>query len=476
MRRGRQLPQSRGCHPTGLRPGTSVVSLCVLLLSCATARSHEAQRSFSDIKAKADGVSVIFDIDPADFSGELRSRFDRDADGRIRASEMRRRLPQLARRVRDGFRVYRGGKACAGDLRRQRVSEAAGMARVVLWYACPATGNLVIEVPLLERMDRQHVHMLSVRLPDGMAGGPLTPGDATWRQAPAASGLRSFGRYARMGVHHIITGYDHLLFLLALLLPLQGLAQLIWVVTAFAIGHSLTLSASALGVPMPPAWLVEPLIALSIAYAAFENLRGWTGLRRTLAVASVGLIHGIGFGGMLLELGLPRQHQWVALGGFNLGVELGQLMVLAVAYPLLASLRSRGMSRLRTLGLWVGALGVGVAVMLLALPLGLGFLLLITLLWLAAARRGYEHGVLRWGSWGLALTGVVWFFMRVLAPAPQTEITTPRPAEVAERFPWRMHATRALPGLTGASDAAAGASRSWRVVSPHLRPQTQPRR
>ncbi len=136
-----------------------------------------------------------------------------------------------------------------------------------------------------------------------------------------------------LGVRHILTGYDHLLFLLSLLMVGGAIRPLVKVVTAFTAAHSITLSLAALGLVAFPARWVESAIALSIAYIAAENLwrRTISMRRRWLVTFGFGLVHGLGFASVLRELALPRPALVTSLVGFNLGVELGQLTVVAVA-------------------------------------------------------------------------------------------------------------------------------------------------
>ena len=155
-----------------------------------------------------------------------------------------------------------------------------------------------------------------------------------------------FQRYVVEGVWHIWIGIDHILFLLSLLVlaPLASarrsvlawqpvdrfglaFADVLSVVTAFTVAHSITLGLSVMKWVDPPADLVEPVIALSVVLAALNNLLGWFSLKRWRLAFVFGLIHGFGFANVLLDLGLPTQALAVALGGFNVGVELGQLAI-----------------------------------------------------------------------------------------------------------------------------------------------------
>ncbi|MEO7853054.1 MAG: HupE/UreJ family protein [Rubrivivax sp.] len=140
-----------------------------------------------------------------------------------------------------------------------------------------------------------------------------------------------------LGIQHILEGWDHLLFLLVLVLPGGSLGNLVRIITAFTIAHSLTLAAAALEWISVPAAPVEALIALSIAWVAAENLLRARPMSRRWAVAfAFGLIHGLGFSNVLREIGLPRDALLASLLWFNLGIELGQLLVVLLLVPVLA--------------------------------------------------------------------------------------------------------------------------------------------
>jgi hydrogenase/urease accessory protein HupE len=149
-------------------------------------------------------------------------------------------------------------------------------------------------------------------------------------------------KFLPSGIHHILIGPDHLLFLVGLLLLGGTLRQLALVVTAFTLAHSVTLSLAALGIYSPPAHLVEPAIALSIVYVGADNLmvRGGRDMRGWIAFG-FGLIHGFGFANVLRAMDLPSRALGWSLFSFNLGVELGQLAVVAALATAVAALRAR---------------------------------------------------------------------------------------------------------------------------------------
>lgn len=180
----------------------------------------------------------------------------------------------------------------------------------------------------------------------------LDPGDTSLPhligQAPEGrGGDGSVWRYLILGFEHIIPeGIDHVLFVLGLFLLATRLRPLLWQVTAFTIAHSVTLALAIYGIVDLPPNIVEPLIALSIAYVAIENLcttelKPW----RPVVVFLFGLLHGMGFAGVLRELGLPREDFAAALVLFNVGVELGQLAVIGLAFLAVGWLRGRAWYR-----------------------------------------------------------------------------------------------------------------------------------
>ena len=150
----------------------------------------------------------------------------------------------------------------------------------------------------------------------------------TGRSAPLAS-------YLRLGVEHLLFGIDHVLFVIGLMFFLDRIGPLVKTITAFTLAHSLTLGISAIGLVRIPQAPIEAVIALSILFLATEKLRGATDTllaRRTWLIAFIfGLLHGFGFAGALNDIGLPRENLLLALLLFNLGVELGQLLVVAAA-------------------------------------------------------------------------------------------------------------------------------------------------
>jgi hydrogenase/urease accessory protein HupE len=169
-----------------------------------------------------------------------------------------------------------------------------------------------------------------------LEGGDASTPFALAAPAPAIDRLATARRYLALGFTHIVpNGLDHMLFVLGIYLLSGRARSVLWQVSAFTIAHSITLGLSLYGVIAAPPRIVEPMIAVSIAYVAIENifqseLKSW----RVALVFAFGLLHGLGFAGALRDLGLPRSEFLTALLTFNLGVETGQLAVIGAAFLL----------------------------------------------------------------------------------------------------------------------------------------------
>jgi hypothetical protein len=205
-------------------------------------------------------------------------------------------------------------------------------------------------------LDPQHKGLLKLVYADATRTAIFSPDAARQRfDLTRPSLMQQFLDYGREGVWHIWVGYDHILFLLSLLLPAVLVASrgawravdrfrpafvdVLKVVTAFTVAHSITLSLAALGVITLPTRITESAIALSVMLAAMNNIFPLFQERRWMVAFAFGLIHGFGFASVLADLGLPQDALLLALVGFNLGVETGQLAIVCVFLPLAYGLR-----------------------------------------------------------------------------------------------------------------------------------------
>jgi hydrogenase/urease accessory protein HupE len=211
-----------------------------------------------------------------------------------------------------------------------------------------------VRVPLLEKLSHGHRHIARITMGNvtreeilysGHEEMALEGAGGSVNREPPPAGFVSF---LRMGIEHILTGYDHLVFLFGLLLVGGRTRSLIGVVTAFTLAHSITLALAALQIWSPPSRVVEEGIALSIVYVGLENLFVKNAEGRWRITLPFGLIHGFGFASALREVAVARTQIPIALVSFNLGVEIGQLLVMALVVPPLMWLRKKKLIDRRT--------------------------------------------------------------------------------------------------------------------------------
>jgi hydrogenase/urease accessory protein HupE len=253
-----------------------------------------------------------------------------------------------ASHVVDRFEV-RTSAPCNPELTKAVMLERDGVELQAL-FRCRSPGPIHVSLaPLFRELGRGHRHEATT-LPNGVStllfeGEPelvvRTTESPPGSTAEAEQRPTSLFGFVRLGIEHILTGYDHLVFLLGLVIVGLGTQRTILVASAFALAHSLSLVACTLGAWTPPSSIVEPAIALSIAYVGVENLVSKSHERRAWLAFAFGLIHGFGFASVLSDTDFRGVELALALAGFNAGVELGQLLVLALLLPLIARARAR---------------------------------------------------------------------------------------------------------------------------------------
>jgi HupE / UreJ protein len=337
--------------------------LCALLAMCAPpAIAHKASDSYLVLNVKGQEVSGQWDIALRDIDFAI--GLDANSDGEITWGEVQTRHADIAAWALGRLTLQRGGD-CSIKVAEQLVDTHTDGAYAVLRLTgtCPSSAqSLGINYRLLFDIDALHRGLLRLDL-DGVAHtAVLAPDTGVLAiKAGETSRLAQFGQYLVEGVWHIWIGFDHILFLLALLLPAVlvssvlinnkriwtgvptfriALTEVLWVVTAFTIAHSITLTLAALQIISLPSRWVESAIAASVALAAVNNLYPVVERKRWLVAFTFGLIHGFGFASVLTELGLPKDALVLSLLGFNLGVETGQLAIVAVFLPVAYMLRN----------------------------------------------------------------------------------------------------------------------------------------
>jgi len=325
-----------------------VALLALQLLTSTDAFAHAVGTSYIAIEQEhgTETLHTRIDVNLRDL--DFAVGLDANGDGRVTWGEVLASSPTTTEYIVRHINISRGGERCAltaPDIAVDRHADEI-YAVVTLQTECRSAGVIQVESNLLFELDDSHRSLLAVNTDSGNAVTVLTTGSRTWTETRSrAAAWHSLLRFISQGIWHIWIGFDHLAFLLLLLLPISREAagisvrgriqRILKVVTAFTAAHSLTLACAALGyVQLPSRW-TEAAITASIVVAAIANLMHRTD-RFGLAMAfGFGLIHGLGFASALADIATTTVSRVLPLIGFNLGVELGQLAVVAVLFPLL---------------------------------------------------------------------------------------------------------------------------------------------
>jgi len=344
------------------------LAFVLMLAVSAAAWAHKPSDSYLTLRGTPDSndIAVRWDIALRDLDYVL--ELDRDGNGALTWAEVRQRGDDITRYATSHLELKAGNTPCrwetAGPLMLDRHSDGTYAVLSLTAHCENMSAGLTARYSLLFDVDPSHRGLVQWVPPGGQAAQALIFGtdSAEQKLALAPQGVwKTLRQYVTDGVWHIWIGFDHILFLLSLLLPavlvrrenrwqpgpsLRGaLVEVLKVVTAFTLAHSITLSLAALQVISLPSRLVESTIAASVVIAALNNLRGTVERRRWVMAFAFGLVHGFGFASVLADLGLPQNALVVALVGFNLGVELGQMAIVVAFVPLAFWLRGTRLYR-----------------------------------------------------------------------------------------------------------------------------------
>ena len=350
--------------------------LLILLLLSPLAHAHKASDSYLNLREAGRDWQGQWDIALRDLDYAI--GLDSNADGSITWGELRSRHNEIAAYALAHLHIRADDKLCYTQVTRQQVDQHSDGSYAVLEFTahCPAAAqNLEIDYSLFFDLDPQHRGLLRVDAANISHSAILAPAQASQRFTLNTVNLQQqFFDYASIGVWHIWSGFDHMLFLIVLLLPAvltryhrhwhgvlkkrDAIIDTLKIVTAFTLAHSITLSLAVFEVVQLPSRWVEAMIAASVIVAALNNIYPQLQDRRWLVAFSFGLLHGFGFANVLIDLGLAPGALALSLAAFNLGVEAGQLVIVAAFLPLAllarnTTLYSRGVLQA---GSWLAAL------------------------------------------------------------------------------------------------------------------------
>jgi len=334
--------------------------LCTLILvaMASTAHAHKPSDSYLTLKVEGNNIQGQWDIALRDLDFAI--GLDSNGDGKITWGELRARHKAVAAYALPRLKIDSEGQSCPTRATANLVDNHSDGAYAVLRFVAecgkPLTA-VTLGYNLLFDVDPQHKGLLRLEYKGTTTTGIFSPDKSSQQfTLTEVTRLRQFLDYAGEGVWHIWIGFDHILFLLSLLLPAvlyrtkkhweavpgfrPALIDVLKIVTAFTLAHSITLTLATLGVLTLPSRLVESAIAASVVLSALNNIFPLFEGKRWMVAFTFGLIHGFGFASVLADLGLPQDTLLLALVGFNLGVEGGQLAIVSVFLPLAYYLRN----------------------------------------------------------------------------------------------------------------------------------------
>ena len=367
----------------------ATLGACILLLivvSSGNAQAHSSSNSYIIFSTQNQASVLRADINFRDV--DLVFDLDQNKDGKVSWGETLAKTAEIQAWLEQGIQLNTTSQKCSLTQMNMKASDHADGTYLSVEWAVACLGaaqegptGLKLRYSLMFDQDNLHRALVKIDLPDSQSSAILSPERPEVSLTKANDSLTHvLARYLIEGVWHIWIGVDHILFLLSLLIlaflePTRksvihwpavknvktSVLDVLTVVTAFTLAHSITLGLTIFKWLEPSADFIEPVIALSVVAAALNNLLGWAALRRWQLAFAFGLVHGFGFANVLLDLGLPSDQLAIALGGFNLGVELGQIAIVLVFLPLAWTLRHTIFYR------WVVVVGGSLAIAALGL-------------------------------------------------------------------------------------------------------------
>jgi hypothetical protein len=334
-----------------------------LLLLVLPAQAHKPSDSYLTLSVGGATVDGQWDIALRDLDFAI--GLDANGDAEITWGEVRAKHADIAAYALSRLVISAASKPCPTIVTGHQIDDHTDGAYAVLLFRADCgevSGNLQVRYGLFFDVDPQHKGLLRLEYQGSSSTAIFSPEKATQDfSLSARSKWTQFADYLQEGIWHIWIGFDHILFLLALLLPAVALrARHGWqavdafrpafwnvfkIVTSFTVAHSITLSLATFGLVSLPSRLVESVIAASVVVAALNNVFPIFSERRWAMAFAFGLVHGFGFASVLADLGLPSDALVLALVGFNGGVELGQLAIVAVFLPIAYVLRTTAFYR-----------------------------------------------------------------------------------------------------------------------------------
>lgn len=323
---------------------SKLIAVIFLLSYAQFSAAHDPGLSSTDVIIKAQGVDAKITFSVQDV--EALVPMDSDQDAEVTTTEQDAAKPKIAAWVQQGIQLTLDGQVIQPIAAGVVSFDEQNNAHIALQYAQTPSKQLQLQANFLSKLPSGHKQFVTIKNEAGQGIGEkmLSQADSLIVQAfpvttasnaetPSAS---TFTDFFLLGIEHILTGYDHLLFLFSLLIVTRSFWPAIKIITFFTIAHSITLGLAAFNIVDIPSSIVEPLIAATIMYVGIENIvRGDNVKGRQWLTFFFGLVHGFGFAAVLREMGISSYETGIMLPlfSFNLGVEVGQITVAAIVLP-----------------------------------------------------------------------------------------------------------------------------------------------
>lgn len=336
------------------------LTLVLLLLTCTLVQAHEASTAYLNLtKDDSEGAADIsynaeYELSLRDLA--LLIDIDPNRDQQVSWAEVKSQTPLIEQLVTSKVKLDNAAQTCQiANFEPLAINTRGGFNYLHTAFKLSCEQPIdSLDYQILAGIDANH-RLILTQADEGTPLQVLAVGKNTLG-SEAPSGLLSMAtNFLKSGIHHLLIGWDHLLFLFVLLIPAvymrkqkqlvavskpkAALLEVFWIATSFTLAHSITLSLAALQIVSIPTRFIESVIALSIAFAALNNLMPMLRVRAIYLAFFFGLIHGFGFANVLVDLPLDTSARVLALLSFNVGIELGQLVFIAVVFPIALLLR-----------------------------------------------------------------------------------------------------------------------------------------
>lgn len=335
------------------------LTLLLFMLTCTLVQAHESSTAYlnitpSDKSTTDNGYDATYELSLRDLA--LLIDIDANKDTQVSWAEVKSQTPLIEQLIDSKITLENASQACQiADFAPLAINTRGGFNYVYTSFHVSCEQPIDnLDYQILAGIDANHRLILTQSNSD-TALQVLTVGQHALGSQADTGWVAIATNFLKSGVHHLLIGLDHLLFLFVLLIPAvyirkqkqlvavadpkAALLEVFWIATSFTLAHSITLSLAALQVVSIPARFIESVIALSIAFAALNNLVPMLRVRAVYLAFFFGLIHGFGFANVLVDLPLATSDRVLALLSFNIGIELGQLAFIAVVFPIALLLR-----------------------------------------------------------------------------------------------------------------------------------------